>query len=51
MNFIQQNKEKIPNVEFPVPPYSILTNKSLSNSEKLEKIQNFIDKLQYNHTG
>lgn len=35
----------------PVVPYTILSNKVISNTEKIEKIQNYIEKLQYNHTG
>ncbi|RNA44325.1 vasohibin-2 isoform X1 [Brachionus plicatilis] len=51
IEYIQKNKDKLPNVEVPVVPYSILSNKMISNSQKIEKIQNYIEKLQYNHTG
>lgn len=51
MNSIKENKAKINEIEYPIPPYNYLYNKNLTNSEKVEKIQNYIDKLQYNHTG
>jgi hypothetical protein len=35
----------------PLPPYNQITNHKLSNQEKTEKIQEYINKLQYNHTG
>lgn len=35
----------------PQAPYPILHNRDITSEEKIEKIQNFIDKLQYNHTG
>ncbi len=34
-----------------MPPYNQITNHKLSNQEKIEKIQEYINKLQYNHTG
>ena len=52
---VESIKEKsisdLPNVEIPEPPFEFILNKKYSNIEKLEKIQNFIDSLQYNHTG
>jgi hypothetical protein len=51
MQMIQDKKDKLPDVEFPVVPYTFLANKKNSIKEKLDKIQEFINKLQYNHTG
>jgi hypothetical protein len=51
LNAIQENRTDLNDVPIPVPPYSTLTNKNISNEEKLYKIQGFMDKLQYNHTG
>ena len=41
----------MPDHQVPIPPYNYISNKKISNAEKLEKIQKYIDKLQYNHTG
>jgi hypothetical protein len=51
MQMIQDKKDKLPDVAFPVVPYTFLVNKKNSIKEKLEKIQEYINKLQYNHTG
>ncbi|CAF0745736.1 unnamed protein product [Brachionus calyciflorus] len=51
INQIQNNKEKLADAEVPIPPYVQLNNKSYTNANKLERIQEYIDKLQYNHTG
>lgn len=48
---IQENKHNLPNADVPQPPYSLIYNKQASSFEKLEKLQNYINKLQYNHTG
>jgi tubulinyl-Tyr carboxypeptidase len=39
--------------EYPplTPPFSHLCNSRLSNAQKCEKMQEYINKLQYNHTG
>ena len=41
----------LPDHQVPIAPFNHIYNKKMSNSEKLDKIQNYIDKLQYNHTG
>ena len=51
MQIIQEKKDKLPDVAFPTVPYSSLINKKYTIKEKIEKIQDFINKLQYNHTG
>lgn len=48
---IQENKHNLPDVTMPQPPYSAIYNKQMPCNEKIEKIQNYIFKLQYNHTG
>lgn len=48
---IKLTKEDLPDHQVPVAPFNHIYNKKLSNAEKLEKIQIYIDKLQYNHTG
>ena len=51
LNSIRENSVDLKNFPVPTPPYYILTNKQISNEEKLGKIQIFMDTLQYNHTG
>lgn len=48
---IQENKFNLPNAELPQPPYQIIYNKQISCADKLDKIQAYISRLQYNHTG
>ena len=43
--------EDVPDHQVPLAPYNYIYNKKMPHAEKLEKIQNYIDKLQYNHTG
>ena len=41
----------MPDHQVPIAPINSMMNKKMPNSEKLEKIQSYIEKLQYNHTG
>jgi hypothetical protein len=38
-------------VNSPDPPYHVATNSRLSVQEKLQQIQNYIQRLEYNYTG
>lgn len=48
---LEDLKDPIEEHPIPTPPFSHLCNSRLSNVQKCEKIQEFINKLQYNHTG
>ncbi len=48
---IQDKKDKLPDVAYPQVPYTYLTQKKFTVKDKLDKIQEFMNKLQYNHTG
>jgi hypothetical protein len=51
LSSLQENRTDLTEMPVPVPPFLTLSNKSISNEEKLYKIQGYMDKLQYNHTG
>ncbi len=46
-----KDDEALPETPVPVPPYASIYNRKLSNYERVEKIQRYIDELSYNHTG
>ncbi len=46
-----QGDETLPEAPIPVPPFTSIYNKKLSNYERVERIQRYIDELTYNHTG
>lgn len=48
---IKDLEDDVPEIQQPTVPYAHIYNKKLSNFEKIEKIKNYIDELQYNHTG
>ena len=45
------NKKNLKDIPYPLVPFTHLNNPKLLNSEKVEKLNEFIQKLQYNHTG
>lgn len=51
IDYMFQNRLAQPDVPIPMPPYPFLHNRQISNQEKLVRIQHYMDKLQYNHTG
>ena len=51
MDDIREKCDELPVAPLPVVPYAYIYNRKLANSEKLEKIQTYINELQYNHTG
>ena len=51
IDLLANRRDQLPDVPKPVPPYACLYNRELTNYEKIDRIQNYIDKLQYNHTG
>jgi hypothetical protein len=51
---IQTIRDRIggyPPVIYPEPPYQVATNSRLKVKEKLQQIQNYIQRLEYNYTG
>lgn len=51
MNRIKENKLNLTNVNIPQPPYSIINDRQIACAEKALQIQEYINKMQYNHTG
>lgn len=51
---IQTIRDRIasyPQISAPDPPYHVATNPRLTIQEKLQQIQNYIQRLEYNYTG
>jgi hypothetical protein len=48
---LRDRDDDLPEILVPECPYSAIYNKKISNYDKVAKIQQFINELQYNHTG
>ena len=48
---IKDMDDEAPDIALPQVPYAYIYNKKFTNYEKIDRIQRYIDELQYNHTG
>ena len=48
---IRDRVAEYPQITYVEPPYHVATNSRLSLQEKLQQIQNYIQRLEYNYTG
>lgn len=48
---LRDQKDNYPPLTCPDPPYHVATNSRLTVQEKLQHIQHYIERLEYNYTG
>lgn len=51
MDDLKDREGDLPQTSIPECPYGYIYNKKASNYDKMAKIQQYINDLQYNHTG